>query len=145
MVFVSCWWTTTRPSAAACGICWPPLQIWKLSAKLHESDVTFVSKPARDGVEFLASDDPWFRAVNLEDGPDGALYVVDMYRAVIEHPQFVPDELKQRPDLRYGDDRGRIYRITESRDASFSYTRKDGTVVEYESREGFDLRITGGV
>ncbi len=44
-------------------------------------------------------------------GPDGALYVVDMYRAVIEHPQFVPDELKKRPDLRDGDDRGRIYRI----------------------------------
>ena len=39
------------------------------------------------------------------------MYVVDIYRAVIEHPQFMPDELKQRPDLRYGDDRGRIYRI----------------------------------
>jgi ribonucleoside-diphosphate reductase alpha chain len=39
--------------------------------------------------------------------------------------------------------RGRIYRIAESRDASFSYTRVDGTTVEYASREGFDLRITG--
>jgi len=39
--------------------------------------------------------------------------------------------------------RGRIYRISESGGPSFSYTRKDGTVVEYESREGFDLRITG--
>ncbi len=35
-----------------------------------------------------------------------------MYRAVIEHPQFMPDELKQRPDLALGTDRGRIYRIT---------------------------------
>ncbi len=34
-----------------------------------------------------------------------------MYRAVIEHPQFMPDELKNRPDLRHGEDRGRIYRI----------------------------------
>ena len=40
--------------------------------------------------------------------------------------------------------RGRIYRITDAREASFSYTRNDGTVVEYASREGFDLRITGG-
>jgi ribonucleoside-diphosphate reductase alpha chain len=39
--------------------------------------------------------------------------------------------------------RGRIYRISESGAPSFTYTRKDGTVVEYESREGFDLRITG--
>ena len=39
--------------------------------------------------------------------------------------------------------RGRIYRVTEGTKPSFSYTRVDGTTVEYESREGFDLRITG--
>ena len=47
----------------------------------------------------------------IENGPDGALYVVDMYRAVIEHPQFMPSELQHRPDLRWGEDRGRIWRI----------------------------------
>jgi putative membrane-bound dehydrogenase-like protein len=72
---------------------------------------TFTSKLAYEGKEFLASPDEWFRPVNLELGPDGALYVVDMYRAVIEHPDFVPDELKRRPDQRLGDDRGRIWRI----------------------------------
>jgi len=72
---------------------------------------TFVSQPARKGVEFLASPDEWFRPVNHAVGPDGALYVVDMYRAVIEHPQFMPTELKNRPDLLLGNDRGRIYRI----------------------------------
>ena len=39
--------------------------------------------------------------------------------------------------------RGRIYRISETAGRHFSYTRKDGTTVEYASREGFDLRITG--
>ena len=39
--------------------------------------------------------------------------------------------------------RGRIYRITEARASTSRYTRVDGTTVEYESREGFDLRITG--
>lgn len=72
---------------------------------------TFRSRPMREGVEFLASTDPWFRPVNLTVGPDGALYVVDMYRAVIEHPEWMPEELKNRPDLRLGDDRGRIWRI----------------------------------
>ena len=61
--------------------------------------------------EFLASRDDWFRPVDLQNGPDGALYVVDMYRAVIEHPEWVPDELKKRPDTWLGNDKGRIYRI----------------------------------
>jgi ribonucleoside-diphosphate reductase alpha chain len=39
--------------------------------------------------------------------------------------------------------RGRIYRTTDAGRPSFSYTRVDGTTVEYVSREGFDLRITG--
>ncbi len=78
---------------------------------LQPSGATFSSRPGRQGIAFLASPDEWFRAVNLAHGPDGALYVVDMYRAVIEHPQFMPAELKQRPDLNLGNDRGRIYRI----------------------------------
>ncbi|MFP6602066.1 MAG: PVC-type heme-binding CxxCH protein [Pirellulaceae bacterium] len=76
---------------------------------------TFTGRRGREGVEFLASRDEWFKPVNMELGPDGALYVVDMYRAVIEHPRWVPDELKERPDTRYGDNRGRIYRITSAK------------------------------
>ncbi len=72
---------------------------------------TFVSHRASETGEFLATPDGWFRPVNLETGPDGALYVVDMYRAVIEHPAFMPSELQQRADMRLGDDRGRIYRV----------------------------------
>jgi putative membrane-bound dehydrogenase-like protein len=64
--------------------------------------------------EFVASRDSWFRPVNLKMGPDDAVYIVDMYRAVIEHPDWVPEELQHRPDERFGDDRGRIYRIVKS-------------------------------
>ena len=78
---------------------------------LEPQDATFRSKTADAGADFLASQDEWFRPVNLANGPDGGLYVVDMYRAVIEHPEWVPDELKHRRDERSGDDRGRIYRI----------------------------------
>jgi putative membrane-bound dehydrogenase-like protein len=73
--------------------------------------VSFVSRRAREGVEFLATEDEWFRPVNLTIGPDGWLYVVDMYRAVIEHPQWLPPEEQDRPNFRHGDNRGRIYRI----------------------------------
>lgn len=79
---------------------------------LLPAGATFAGQSPYEQREFLASPDTWFRPVNLAHGPDGALYVVDMYRAVIEHPDFMPDELKTRPDLLLGNDRGRIYRIT---------------------------------
>jgi putative membrane-bound dehydrogenase-like protein len=78
---------------------------------LTPKGATFTSKPPREKVEFLATPDDWCRPVFLSEGPDGALYVVDMYRAVIEHPEFMPPELKQRPDLVLGKDKGRIWRI----------------------------------
>ena len=65
----------------------------------------------RLGVEFLASTDPLFRPVNLRVGPDGALYVLDMYRGVIEHPEWIPDPMEAELDLYEGEDRGRIYRV----------------------------------
>src|SRR5204863_1325469 len=39
--------------------------------------------------------------------------------------------------------RGRIYTISESSTQKFEYTRVDGSAANYESRQGFDLRITG--
>ena len=61
--------------------------------------------------EFLVSTDNWFRPVQMEVGPDGALYIADMYREVIEHPWSLPHGIKQHIDLDSGNDRGRIYRI----------------------------------
>src|SRR6185369_1236886 len=53
-----------------------------------------------------------FRPVMAKTGPDGALYVADMYRLVIEHPEWIPDDVKQHLDLRAGHDKGRIYRVS---------------------------------
>ncbi len=78
---------------------------------LRPHGATFRSRPPHEGVEFLATPDDWFRPVFLADGPDGALYVVDMARAVIEHPEWMPPELKNRPDLSWGKHAGRIWRI----------------------------------
>src|SRR5207302_5593032 len=67
--------------------------------------------PDEQKVEFLASTDLWFRPVQMANAPDGALYVADMYREVIEHPWSLPDSIKKLLDLNAGNDRGRIYRI----------------------------------
>ena len=61
--------------------------------------------------EFLASTDPAFRPVAIEPGPDGALYLADMQRDVIEHPDYIPAAVRAGLDLRAGADRGRIWRI----------------------------------
>jgi len=63
--------------------------------------------------EFLASTDRSFRPVNMSVGPEGAMYVVDMYRQVIEHPEWIPDEIEKTLDLNAGKDKGRIYKITK--------------------------------
>ncbi|MEO6033976.1 MAG: neutral/alkaline non-lysosomal ceramidase N-terminal domain-containing protein [Verrucomicrobiota bacterium] len=61
--------------------------------------------------EFLTSTDNWFRPVETRTGPDGALWVVDMYRFVIEHPTWIPADRLAKLDVRAGDDKGRIYRV----------------------------------
>lgn len=61
--------------------------------------------------EFLTSTDNWFRPVQFANAPDGSLYIIDMYREVIEHPLSLPPMIKQHLDLTSGRDRGRLYRI----------------------------------
>ena len=99
----------------------------------------------RPGVEFLASTDPLFRPVNLTVGPDGALYVLDMHRGVVEHPEWIPDPMEAELDLYEGDDRGRIYRVvpagglpSEHRDfGGFDRSRPDELLDALSHRNGW--------
>lgn len=61
--------------------------------------------------EFIASRDTWFRPVQFANAPDGTLYVIDIYREIVEHPWSLPENIKKHLDLNSGDNRGRIYRI----------------------------------
>jgi len=65
--------------------------------------------------EFLRSADSWFRPTAIRTGPDGALYIADMYRLVIEHPEWIDKtllaEMIADGRLRAGEDHGRIYKI----------------------------------
>jgi putative membrane-bound dehydrogenase-like protein len=71
--------------------------------------------PDEQASEFLASTDIWFRPVQARTGPDGALWIVDMYRYVIEHPRWIPPEDLAKLDLRAGSTMGRIYRVVPER------------------------------
>ena len=72
---------------------------------------TFHARRVRENTEALRSRDDWFRPVFLADGPDGALYVCDMYRRTIEHPDYLPEEVRKHTDFDAGKDMGRIWRV----------------------------------
>ncbi|MEC7565304.1 MAG: PVC-type heme-binding CxxCH protein [Planctomycetota bacterium] len=109
------------------------------------------SKPeSEDGTEFLRSTDSWFRPTTIRTGPDGAIYFADIYRIVIEHPEWINDQTEMKLDLREGADKGRIYRVvredTPLRPYSFpapsdsdqfvrDLTNKNGWVRDYAHRQ----------
>lgn len=71
-------------------------------------------KQAYQNKEFLASEDERFRPVNLYVGPDGAMYIIDMYRGIIQHKTYLTpylkNEIKERK-LTNPLNCGRIYKI----------------------------------
>lgn len=77
----------------------------------------------RPHTEFLASTDSWFRPVNLYVGPDGAVYVVDYYRQIIEGPEWIAQDVLESGDLYNGSDMGRIYRISARGSGPGEWTR----------------------
>jgi putative heme-binding domain-containing protein len=63
------------------------------------------SKTAKEEPDFLATTDPWFRPVDIQFGPDGALYIADFYNRIIGHyevPLTHPGRDRER---------GRIWRV----------------------------------
>ena len=79
--------------------------------RLTAKGASFVASPLYAGREFLASRDDWFRPVFLAKGPEGAMYVADMYRKVIEHPDYLPEEVRKHTDFETGKMMGRIWRV----------------------------------
>ncbi len=82
--------------------------------KISEKGATFSAGRIRENREFLTSTDAKFRPVNLYVGPDGSLYVVDYYRQIIEHPEWMGKEVVESGELYNDRDKGRIYRISRS-------------------------------
>lgn len=99
---------------------------------LRTEGVEFHSRrfPHEQTSEFLRSRDNWFRPTMLKTGPDGALWIADMYRLVIEHPQYIPREMQQQWDLNAGSDRGRIYKVS----------RRDRPLREYTPLSSDELK-----
>jgi len=81
---------------------------------LRDDGLKLVGDQAYQGREFLASTDERFRPVNAFGGPDGALYLVDMYRGILQHRLFVTTWLRNQivaRELETPLGLGRIWRV----------------------------------
>ncbi|HZE96586.1 MAG TPA: c-type cytochrome [Planctomycetota bacterium] len=80
----------------------------------EENGTITATNPYAKAVDFIASSDERFRPVNLYTGPDGCLYIADLYRGILEHRIYVTTFLR-RQILERGLDKGmglgRIYRV----------------------------------
>ncbi|MBI4658719.1 MAG: c-type cytochrome [Verrucomicrobia bacterium] len=83
--------------------------------------------PGEEAGEFLASSDPWFHPIHLAHGPDGAIWIVDMYREIIEDYSAIPRYLQQQYGLTNGATYGRLWRLTH-RDAPRAPSAKMGAL-----------------
>ncbi|QDU13677.1 Neutral/alkaline non-lysosomal ceramidase [Gimesia maris] len=94
-------------------ICEPVNQlVHRLVVKPEGVTFSGLRAPEEQERDFLTSTDNWFRPVQARTAPDGSLLIVDMYRYLIEHPKFLSPEAVQKLNVRAGETRGRIYRIS---------------------------------
>ncbi len=123
-------------------LCGDPGQAWSYVCEpvhnlvhrelVSRDGLTFTSRraPTETNAEFLSSTDNWFRPTMVRTGPDGAIWIADMYRLVIEHPEWIPADWQERLDLRGGSDRGRIYRVRRKDRELREVPRFDGMTTE---------------
>ena len=94
-------------------VCEPAANLIKRNL-IHTDGLLLTSSFAYPDAEFLASTDERFRPVNLATGPDGALYIADMYRGIIQHGAYMTPYLRSQTlerGLDEGIHYGRIWRV----------------------------------
>lgn len=95
-------------------VCEPSGNLVKRNVIRHVGDFNLKGTDPNPGREFFASRDERFRPVFITSGPDGALYVADMYRGLIQHGEYVTPYLREQTLNRKLDapiHYGRIWRI----------------------------------
>ncbi|MBM3845690.1 MAG: c-type cytochrome, partial [Verrucomicrobia bacterium] len=106
-------------------VCEPSANLIRLQ-HLWEDGPMLRSSNGMGRAEFLTSTDERFRPVNLIDGPDGGLYVIDIGRGVIQHRIYMTTYLRKQVEDRGLDkplEVGRLYRITHRQGESRPRTK----------------------
>ncbi|MBD2754497.1 DUF7133 domain-containing protein [Spirosoma validum] len=112
---------------------------------VEEKGLLVAAHDPHPGTEFLASTDERFRPVHQATGPDGTLYVADMYRGLIQHEAYVTPYLKEQTlarGLEKPVNRGRIWRIVPEnwqaqKPKKLSETSSEALVAELSNPDGW--------
>jgi len=126
----------THGSTGICGIVYLDGGVWgpewddhmlvgnPVTSKVNHDLVTFTgSTPkANEKPDFISSDDPWFRPVDLQLGPDNALYIADFYNRIIGHYEVPLDHTGRDRE------RGRIWRVVKMGHSSSLAAWNEATV-----------------
>ena len=95
-------------------VCVPEANLIKRNILTFKNTQTTATQ-AIEKKEFIASTDEGFRPVNLFNGPDGAMYIVDMHRGIIQHKAYISQYLTEQLSLKKLDtlqNAGRILKVT---------------------------------
>lgn len=111
----------THGSTGICGITYLDSGVWGpewddhmfignvVTSRVNHDHVTFIgtTPKANEKPDFITSDDPWFRPVDIQLGPDHALYIADFYNRIIGHYEVPLDHPGRDRE------RGRIWRVVK--------------------------------
>ncbi len=115
-------------------VCIPEGNLIKRNILTFRGDST-IAQQAWQGKEFLATTDEGFRPVNLNNGPDGSMYIVDMHRGMIGHHAYLSPYLKEKVKGNRLDtltNFGRILKVKRS-------TTKFGVIPDFDKLKGSQL------
>jgi putative membrane-bound dehydrogenase-like protein len=101
---------------------------------LTPAGATFTAAHPTPGRDFLATADQWFRPVHTTVGPDGALYICDMVRQYIDHPRYLPEDIRAKLPFKAGTNHGRIWRVILKTPAPPQRTAKQLSAAELTLR-----------
>jgi len=125
---------SSHPIALVC----EPVHNLVARLQLHPDGSVFSADrhPEDQQYDFFASTDPWSRPVRAVNAPDGSIWVLDMYRYVIEHPQWIPTAWQSKINLRAGEGLGRVYRV-------YHRQHQPGIAIEGQQMPERSLNLSG--